>query len=142
MIGIDETKVSTELSKRSGKHLKSIGSDVDDGSEFIGKLPNFSEADYNLPTQLIQRYVKVSCGSRLVILLSILRNLNEREAASQKVVVFFSTRVDFYPKLELHQKKAFRLHGNVEHEGRRTAFQGLKQRNQLYCCAQMLLRGA
>ncbi|KAF9614832.1 hypothetical protein IFM89_020755 [Coptis chinensis] len=117
MIGIDETKVSTELSKRSGKHLKSIGSDVDDGSEFIGKLPNFSEADYNLPTQLIRRYVK-GCG----VLFNMCR---------------FLSKIRIAPK-----KKAFRLHGNMEHEGRRTAFQGLKQRNQLYCCAQMLLRGA
>ncbi|KAF9623670.1 hypothetical protein IFM89_003702 [Coptis chinensis] len=161
MIGIDETKLSTELSKRSVKHLKSIGSNVDDELELLGKLPNCSEADYNLPTQLIQRYVKVPCGSRLVILLSILRNLNEMEA-SQKVVVFFSTcdAVDFHhslfsefewqsdPKIELHQKKAFlkcktfRLHGNMEQEGRRTTFQGFKtEKSAILLCTDVAARG-
>jgi len=40
--------------------------------------------DFKLPAQLVQRYVKVSCGSRLAVLLSILKSLFERQI-SQKV---------------------------------------------------------
>ncbi|KAG6516420.1 hypothetical protein ZIOFF_026885 [Zingiber officinale] len=53
--------------------------------------------NYNLPSQLVQKYVRVPSGSRLVILLSILRSLFEGKT-SQKIVVFFSTcdAVDFH----------------------------------------------
>ncbi|XLR16715.1 hypothetical protein HN51_037691 [Arachis hypogaea] len=89
--------------------------------------------------------MKVPCGSRLAVLLSILKHLFERDT-SQKVVVFFSTcdAVDFHHSLlsEFHfstnpQTKerviqmflgcqTFRLHGNMEHEGRRSTFQAFK----------------
>ncbi|CAH8392871.1 unnamed protein product [Eruca vesicaria subsp. sativa] len=95
--------------------------------------------------------LKVPCGARLVALLSVLKNLFEREA-SQKVVVFFSTRdaVDFHHSLlsefqwppnsetqeeeatkELFLKcKTFRLHGSMEQEDRRSAFATFKAEKQ------------
>ncbi|KAL0410387.1 UNVERIFIED_CONTAM: DEAD-box ATP-dependent RNA helicase 17 [Sesamum latifolium] len=104
-----------------------------------------SAEEYKLPAQLVQRYIKVPCGSRLVVLLSILKHLFEREA-SQKVVVFFSTcdAVDFHYLLlsefqwpamsqsetEVRQIflgcKTLRLHGNMNHEDRKTTFQTFK----------------
>ncbi|PIA27580.1 hypothetical protein AQUCO_07600033v1 [Aquilegia coerulea] len=161
MIGIDETKSSGDLTKPSSKHLSLVGSDIDDEPELLGTLSNCSNADYNLPTQLIQRYVKVPCGTRLVALLSILKSFNEMKA-SQKVVVFFSTcdAVDFHyslfsefqlhseSKIEGQQKKTFlkyktfRLHGNMEHEGRRTTFQGFKtEKSSLLLCTDVAARG-
>ncbi|XP_072062213.1 DEAD-box ATP-dependent RNA helicase 17-like [Arachis hypogaea] len=118
-------------------------SDEDDEVKYSSKMPTV--IDYKIPTQLIQRYVKMPCGSRLVVLLSILKHLFERDT-SQKVVVFFSTcdTVDFHHSLlsEFHfstdpQTKerviqmflgcqTFRLHGNMEHEDRRSTFQAFK----------------
>ncbi|XP_020975356.1 DEAD-box ATP-dependent RNA helicase 17 isoform X1 [Arachis ipaensis] len=118
-------------------------SDEEDEVKYSSKIPTI--VDYKIPTQLIQRYVRVPCGSRLAVLLSILKHLFERDT-SQKVVVFFSTcdAVDFHHSLlsEFHfstdpQTKerviqmflgcqTFRLHGNMEHEDRRSTFQAFK----------------
>ncbi|KAK9274645.1 hypothetical protein L1049_021896 [Liquidambar formosana] len=142
MIGLDEKKMQPNPSL---EHFGSVRSDMDDESEHSEKIISTSNEDYKLPTQLVQRYVKVPCSSRLVVLLSILKNLFEREA-SQKIVVFFSTcdAVDFHYlllsefqwppnsnlKAELIQTfvrcKTFRLHGKMKHEDRRTTFQAFK----------------
>ncbi|KAL9242174.1 hypothetical protein vseg_016200 [Gypsophila vaccaria] len=110
-------------------------------AEHSGSFMDSSTRDYNLPSQLVQRYVKVPCGARLAVLLSILKNLFEREA-TQKVVLFFSTcdAVDFHYTLlkefkwppgsgsDTESKRLFltcktlRLHGNMENEERRTTF--------------------
>ncbi|QHO57589.1 hypothetical protein HN51_012146 [Arachis hypogaea] len=123
--------------------IDSSESDEDDEVKYSSKMP--TAVDYKIPRQLIQRYVKVPCGSRLAVLLSILKHLFERDT-SQKVVVFFSTcdAVDFHHSLlsEFHfstdpQTKerviqmflgcqTFRLHGNMEHEDRRSTFQAFK----------------
>ncbi|XP_052114482.1 DEAD-box ATP-dependent RNA helicase 17 [Arachis duranensis] len=130
---------------RYGLHLLIIDPSEFDEDEvkYSSKIP--IAVDYKIPTQLIQRYVKVPCGSRLAVLLSILKHLFERDT-SQKVVVFFSTcdAVDFHHSLlsEFHfstdpQTKerviqmflgcqTFRLHGNMEHEDRRSTFQAFK----------------
>ncbi|KAB2633954.1 DEAD-box ATP-dependent RNA helicase 17-like [Pyrus ussuriensis x Pyrus communis] len=102
----------------------------------LAKMNNrlFSE-DYRLPAQLTQKYVKVPCNARLAVLLSILKYLFERQT-SEKIVLFFSTcdAVDFHYSLlnaELKQRfvncKTFRLHGNMEQEDRRTAFETFKR---------------
>ncbi|KAL6974639.1 DEAD-box ATP-dependent RNA helicase 17 [Sarracenia purpurea var. burkii] len=139
MIGLDDKKLQTSLSLEG---LESLGFHGEDES---GQITSSSNEEYKLPAQLVQRYVKVPCGSRLVVLLSILKNLFEREA-SYKIVVFFSTcdAVDFHysllreflslpkmqPEAELQQLfvkcNIFRLHGNMEHEDRRTTFQSFK----------------
>ncbi|XLR59324.1 hypothetical protein S83_009996 [Arachis hypogaea] len=128
-------------------------SDEEDEVKYSSKIP--TAVDYKIPTQLIQRYVKVPCGSRLAVFLSILKHLFERDTSQKihiidlvilQVVVFFSTcdAVDFHHSLlsEFHlstdpQKKerviqmflgcqTFRLHGNMEHEDRRSTFQAFK----------------
>ncbi|KAL0720346.1 hypothetical protein Bca4012_034945 [Brassica carinata] len=136
--------------------VESPGSpDSDDEDEMVihvNKSANPSSEDYGIPSQLVQKYVKVPCGARLVALLSVLKNLFEREA-SQKVVVFFSTRdaVDFHysllsefqwpPNSETKEEdetvkqlflkcKTFRLHGSMEQEDRRSAFATFKAEKQ------------
>ncbi|KAF8393663.1 hypothetical protein HHK36_021909 [Tetracentron sinense] len=158
MIGLDDKKMQPNLSIR---HFGSLGSDMDDQSEHPGTLTSCSNGDYNVPAQLVQKYVKVSCGSRLVVLLSILKNLLEREA-SPKIVVFFSTcdAVNFHYSLlsefqwalnsevtaEMKQMfvscRTFRLHGNMEQEDRRTTFQGFKaEKSALLLCTDIAARG-
>ncbi|THG20215.1 hypothetical protein TEA_022687 [Camellia sinensis var. sinensis] len=111
MIGLDDSKLQTSPSL---EHLESLGSDVDNELKYSGKLISSSNEEYKLPAQLVQRYVKVPCGSRLVVLLSILKTLFDSEisykyrknCAGQSVqdlhiVVFFSTcdAVDFHYSL-------------------------------------------
>ncbi|CBI27769.3 unnamed protein product, partial [Vitis vinifera] len=142
-IGLDGKKMQP---KPPLEHFGSVEFDVDEDSEKLHKIISPSNGDYKLPAQLVQRYVKVPCGSRLVVLLSILKHLFEREA-SQKIVVFFSTcdAVDFHYSLfsaflwpaNLHPEtedrqmflrfKTFQLHGNMKHEDRRTTFQTFKK---------------
>ncbi|KAJ4850315.1 hypothetical protein Tsubulata_005830, partial [Turnera subulata] len=139
LIGLDDKKIQKNLVPGN---TGSIESDEDDDSE--SPRINSSNEDYKLPTQLVQRYVKVPCGSRLAVLLSILKHLFEREA-SRKIVVFFSTcdAVDFHYSLlnefcwspgsteaESMEKflkyNIFRLHGNMKQEDRRNTFQDFK----------------
>ncbi|CAA2971868.1 DEAD-box ATP-dependent RNA helicase 17 isoform X1 [Olea europaea subsp. europaea] len=141
MIGLDEKK----MQHVNHDHSVSVGSDVFDRLGESAKGMSASTEEYNLPSQLVQRYIKVPCGSRLVVLLSILKHLFERET-SQKIVVFFSTcdAVDFHYSLvskfewppilqsEAEVRKMFlgcktlRLHGNMNHEDRKTTFQTFK----------------
>jgi ATP-dependent RNA helicase DDX31/DBP7 len=139
MIGLDEQNSSAH-----GKNHTSLLSD--DEEEILEKHNVTVEQavdDFKLPAQLVQRYVKVSCGSRLAILLTILKSLFERQL-SHKVVVFLSTcdSVDFHhtvlsqlewsPGLQLDtdkkQKfiscKVFRLHGNMDQDDRKKSFLG------------------
>lgn len=142
MIGLDDKKIQLNPSLQ---RFETIRSNMGDESEHSGKTMNSSNEDYKVPAQLIQKYVKVPCGSRLAVLISILKNLFEKEA-SEKIVVFFSTcdAVDFHYSLinEFHWSlnsnleaeikqlflkcKTFRLHGNMEHGDRRTTFQAFK----------------
>ncbi|XP_057507025.1 DEAD-box ATP-dependent RNA helicase 17 [Actinidia eriantha] len=143
-IGIDDKKLPMSLPLEG---LESFGSDVScDELEHSGNIVSSSNEEYKLPSQLVQRYVKVPCGSRLVVLLSVLKSLFDRES-SNKIVVFFSTcdAVDFHysllsefrsmpslqPEAELKQLfvkcKIFRLHGSMKHEDRRTTFQSFKK---------------
>ncbi|XP_078179178.1 P-loop containing nucleoside triphosphate hydrolases superfamily protein [Carex rostrata] len=135
-----------------------IGLDENAVSSDNGELLIKDSVDsYNLPEQLLQRYVKVPCGSRLSVLLSILRALFEREV-SQKVVVFLSTcdGVDFHYTLlnefklqpETNQTskflncKVFRLHGNMKQEDRAKAFQGFKtEKSALLLSTDVAARG-
>ncbi|TVU19467.1 hypothetical protein EJB05_35617, partial [Eragrostis curvula] len=142
MIGLDDQK---KQSSALGKNHTSLLSD-DEEDEILEKRNDIMEHehdDYKLPAQLVQRYVKVSCGSRLTVLLTILKSLFERQV-SQKVVVFMSTcdSVDFHhtilsqlewspgPQLDMDQKqkflscKVFRLHGNMDQEDRKKSFLG------------------
>ncbi|VVB02969.1 unnamed protein product [Arabis nemorensis] len=146
MIGLDNSKVQPNLS------LEAPDSDTDDLVIHVNKSANPLSEDYGIPSQLVQKYVKVPCGARLVALLSVLKNLFEREA-SQKVVVFFSTRaaVDFHysllsefqwpPKSETQEEeettkqlflncKTFRLHGSMEQDDRKSAFGTFKAEKQ------------
>lgn len=139
MIGLDDKKMSG-----SRNHNISLESSVGRVDESRKTLDSSNE-EYKLPAQLVQKYIKVPCGSRLVVLLSILKHLFETGGASQKVVVFFSTcdAVDFHyslltefqwtmlqTKTEDNQKflrcKTLRLHGNMIHEDRKTTFQAFR----------------
>ncbi|KAL7224946.1 hypothetical protein ACSBR1_026267 [Camellia fascicularis] len=128
--------------------------------KYSGKLISSSNEEYRLPAQLVQRYVKVPCGSRLVVLLSILKTLFDSEI-SYKIVVFFSTcdAVDFHysllsdfqlsnqqPEAERQKQylkcKTFRLHGNMKHEDRRTTFQAFKtEKSALLLSTDICARG-
>ncbi|XP_039060637.1 DEAD-box ATP-dependent RNA helicase 17-like isoform X1 [Hibiscus syriacus] len=158
MIGLDNMKTQPDSSvNQSG----SFSSDVDEDLDYSGNFVSSSSGDYKLPAQLVQRYVKMPCGSRLSVLLSILKHLFEREA-SQKVVVFFSTcdAVDFHYMLlsefqwslysqfdeELKQMflkyKTFRLHRNMKQEDRRTTFSAFKtEKSALLVSTDVAARG-
>ncbi|KAH0881975.1 hypothetical protein HID58_058071 [Brassica napus] len=150
MIGLDNSKLQQK--QLPIESHASPDSDEDEMVIHVNKSANPSSEDYGIPSQLVQKYVKVPCGARLVALLSVLKNLFEREA-SQKVVVFFSTRdaVDFHhsllsefqwpPKSETQEEEAatkqlflkcktFRLHGSMEQEDRRSAFANFKAEKQ------------
>uniref|UniRef100_A0A6N2MZ10 ATP-dependent RNA helicase n=1 Tax=Salix viminalis TaxID=40686 RepID=A0A6N2MZ10_SALVM len=81
MIGLDDKKIQPA---QSVDHIETAESDEDDGFDY-SKLKKSSTGDYKLPAQLVQRYVKVPCGSRLAVLLSILKNLFEREASHKLI---------------------------------------------------------
>ncbi|XP_004488115.1 DEAD-box ATP-dependent RNA helicase 17 isoform X2 [Cicer arietinum] len=139
MIGIDD-EIMLPTSKIRFDHSDS---DEDNEDKHSNKIP--AVGAYKVPVQLIQRYLKVPCGSRLAVLLSVLKNLFERDP-SQKVVLFFSTcdAVDFHYSLlsEFHFSsspqteegnrpkflgcKTLRLHGNMEQEDRTNSFQAFK----------------
>ncbi|KAF2305997.1 hypothetical protein GH714_009376 [Hevea brasiliensis] len=142
MIGLDDKKMQPDPLL---EHAESIESDTDDELEHPRKVTKSSTGDYKLPIQLVQKYVKVPCGSRLAVLLFILKHLFEKQA-SQKIVVFFSTcdAVDFHYSLlsEFHLSansqsdaevtqmflrcKTFQLHGNMKQEDRRNTFRAFK----------------
>lgn len=157
MIGLDDKKIQPD---QSVDHIETAESDEDDGLGY-SKVKNSSTGDYKLPAQLVQRYVKVPCGSRLAVLLSILKNLFEREA-SHKIVVFFSTcdAVDFHYSLlsefcwspnsqsEAEHTERFlrcntlRLHGNMKQEDRRNTFQAFKtEKSALLLSTDIAARG-
>nr|GLL23352.1 DEAD-box ATP-dependent RNA helicase 17 isoform X1 [Ipomoea trifida] len=143
MVGLEDKKSDN---KKNHEEMETSGLNLNDEFETSGKLLSSSFEEYKLPAQLLQRYIKVPCGSRLVMLLSILKHLFEKEASTQKVVVFFSTcdAVDFHHSLlseflwnpssqsdlEVRQKflscNIFRLHGNMNHDDRRTTFNAFK----------------
>ncbi|QCE13598.1 ATP-dependent RNA helicase DDX31/DBP7 [Vigna unguiculata] len=155
MVGLDGKKIEQISTAVSNDHSES---DEDNEDQYSSKMPTVG--DYKVPVQLIQRYMKVPCGSRLPILLSIIKHLFEREP-SQKVVVFFSTcdAVDFhysllsefqfssYPQTEgIRQKflgcKIFRLHGSMVQEDRRTSFQTFKtEKSALLLSSDVSARG-
>lgn len=106
MIGLGDKKMQPA---HSLENSESAESDLDDASENPCENVSSSMGDFKLPSQLVQRYVKgkslllillnyafhtllvpdqeffaVPCGSRLVVLLSILKHLYER-CPSQKV---------------------------------------------------------
>ncbi|MBA0814101.1 hypothetical protein Gohar_019948 [Gossypium harknessii] len=87
MIGLDNTKMQPDSSVNQ---TGSLGSDVDEDLDYSIKSVNSSSGDYRLPAQLVQRFVKVPCGSRLAVLLSILKHLFEREASQKRVEPFVS----------------------------------------------------
>lgn len=58
MIGIDERKLHQNS---SSKQFGSLGSDEEDEAEHSGRAVDSSSGDYNLPSQLIQKYVKGIC---------------------------------------------------------------------------------
>ncbi|KAK7304017.1 hypothetical protein RJT34_15004 [Clitoria ternatea] len=156
LIGLDSEKIKPKPTIES---FDPSESDEESEDKYSSKLP--AVGDYKVPMQLIQRYMKVPCGSRLPVLLSILKHLFEREH-SQKVVVFFSTcdAVDFhysllsefqfssYPQTKegIQQVflgcKTFRLHGNMEQEDRRTSFQAFKtEKSALLLSSDVSARG-
>ncbi|XP_014499997.1 DEAD-box ATP-dependent RNA helicase 17 isoform X1 [Vigna radiata var. radiata] len=155
MVGLDDKKIEQISTAVSNDHSESDG---DNEEEYSSKMPTVG--DYKVPVQLIQRYMKVPCGSRLPVLLSIIKHLFEREP-SQKVVVFFSTcdAVDFHYSLlsefqfssysqteGTRQKflgcKIFRLHGNMVQEDRRTSFQTFKtEKSALLLSSDVSARG-
>ncbi|CAL4908310.1 unnamed protein product [Urochloa decumbens] len=145
MIGLDDQKKPSGKSNKLGNsHTSLLSDDEDDGIlENQNDILEHAVDDFKLPAQLVQRYVKVSCGSRLAVLLTILKSLFERQI-SQKVVIFLSTcdSVDFHytvlsqlewssgSQLDKDKKqkflscKVFRLHGNMEQDDRKKSFLG------------------
>ncbi|KAL3830062.1 hypothetical protein ACJIZ3_018864 [Penstemon smallii] len=154
LIGIDDKVVQN----MKYNHVKLLESYVDNRIEESPKMLSTSNEEYRLPAQLVQKYAKVPCGSRLVVLLSVLKHLFEREA-SQKIVVFFSTcdAVDFHhsllsefkwPQSKTEERQMFlgckplKLHGNMNHEDRKTAFQTFKvEKSALLLSTDVCARG-
>ncbi|KAH9702930.1 DEAD-box ATP-dependent RNA helicase 17 [Citrus sinensis] len=100
LIGLDEKKLPED---KSHVRFGSLESDVKEEVEHPSTTMRSTTEDFKLPAQLVQRYVKVPCGSRLAVLLSILKHLFDTEV-SQKV----------------------RLHGNMKQEDRITTFGAFK----------------
>lgn len=158
MIGLGGKEMQV---KSSHEYLETAEHNTDNR---LGKSYNAQSSsceEYKLPAQLVQRYIKVPCGSRLVVLLSILKHLFTREAL-QKVVVFFATRdtVDFHYSLVNEFRgllnsqseeefrplflscKIFRLHGEMEHVDRRTTFQSFRmEKSALLLSTDVAARG-
>ncbi|XP_022154763.1 DEAD-box ATP-dependent RNA helicase 17 [Momordica charantia] len=143
VIGLDGGNDALEFQPfERGRFLRH---DITDEAEPTGKRESFSIGDYKIPTQLVQSYVQVPCGSRLPVLFSVLKYLFEGESF-EKILVLFSTcdAVDFHyslfgdfklspsPESEMRLKqmflkcKIFRLHGSMKPEDRRTTFQAFK----------------
>ncbi|XP_027173342.1 DEAD-box ATP-dependent RNA helicase 17 isoform X2 [Coffea eugenioides] len=157
LIGLNDKKVQL---KSFHEHVGPVESDLENEMGNSGEYLCSSD-EFKLPAQLAQRYVKVPCGARLVVLLSILKHLFEREA-SQKIVVFFSTcdAVDFHYSLatdfqwppnsqmeaEFRQMflgcKIFRSHGKMDNEKRRATFQAFKsEKSALLLSTDVAARG-
>lgn len=108
MIGLDNSKLVQQKLPPIESPASPDSDEDDDMVIHVNKSANPSSEDYGIPSQLVQKYVKgtliftlvflkwfdacvtdlylfaVPCGARLVALLSVLKNLFEREA-SQKV---------------------------------------------------------
>ncbi|KAK4396816.1 DEAD-box ATP-dependent RNA helicase 17 [Sesamum angolense] len=94
MIGLDDKKILQNVNR----NRISLEPDMADRVEESRKMLSSSAEEYKLPAQLVQRYIKVPCGSRLVVLLSILKHLFEREASqktfkTEKSALLLSTDV-------------------------------------------------
>ena len=68
MIGLIERKLHQNL---SSKHSGSVASEGDYEAEHIGRVIGSSTGDYNLPSQLVQRYVKGTCEYKANLLQTI-----------------------------------------------------------------------
>lgn len=158
LIGLNDKKVQP---KPFHDHMGNVESDLENEMGNSGEYLCSSGKEFKLPAQLTQRYVQVPCGARLVVLLSVLKHLFEREA-SQKIVVFFSTcdAVDFHYSLatdfqwppnsqmeaEFRQMfsgcKIFRSHGKMDNEKRRATFQAFKaEKSALLLSTDVAARG-
>ncbi|KAF6993003.1 hypothetical protein CFC21_009951 [Triticum aestivum] len=162
MIGLDEQKKPSERSRALGKkHTSLLSDDEEDIPDKHNNIVEPAVDDFKLPAQLVQRYVKVSCGSRLAVLLTILKSQFERQV-SQKVVVFMSTcdAVDFHHTVlsqlewsrglaldtDKKQKflgcKVFRLHGNMDQEDRKKSYLGFSsEKSAILVCTDVAARG-
>ncbi|KAL9314599.1 hypothetical protein ACSQ67_020051 [Phaseolus vulgaris] len=79
MVGLDVKKIEQISTPVSNDHSES---DEDNEDQYSSKMPTVG--DYKVPIQLIQRYMKVPCGTRLPVLLSILKHLFEREPSQKE----------------------------------------------------------
>ncbi|WVZ21440.1 hypothetical protein V8G54_008762 [Vigna mungo] len=79
MVGLDDKKIEQIATAVSNDHSES---DEDNEDQYSSKMPTVG--DYKVPVQLIQRYMKVPCGSRLPVLLSIIKHLFEREPSQKE----------------------------------------------------------
>uniref|UniRef100_A0A452XMB3 ATP-dependent RNA helicase n=2 Tax=Aegilops tauschii subsp. strangulata TaxID=200361 RepID=A0A452XMB3_AEGTS len=191
MIGLDEQKKPSERSSALGKkHTSLLSDDEEEIPDKHNNIAEPAVDDFKLPAQLVQRYVKgsgnllawkftllvmccfgsycnaflfyaVSCGSRLAVLLTILKSQFERQV-SQKVVVFMSTcdAVDFHHTVlsqlewsrglaldtDKKQKflgcKVFRLHGNMDQEDRKKSYLGFSsEKSAILVCTDVAARG-
>jgi len=162
MIGLDDQNKPSERSSALGKKRTSLLSD--DEEEILEKrndMVQHAVDDFKLPAQLVQRYVKVSCGSRLAVLLTVLKSQFERQV-SQKVVVFLSTcdSVDFHhtvlsqlewsrglqvdtdKKQKFLSCKVFRLHGSMDQEDRKKSYLGFSsEKSAILVCTDVAARG-
>ncbi|KAI3841992.1 hypothetical protein MKW92_007217, partial [Papaver armeniacum] len=158
LVGLDEKKSSCEMQKPSHKHLGDLISNDDVESE-QPTLKSGSDAGYN---RAPGKHFMLPCGSRLVVLLSILKIFFRKNLLKRCIVVFFSTcdAVDFHysllsefqlssdaesgtqQKQKFFSGKLLRLHGSMEQEGRRTSFQGFKtDKSALLLCTDVAARG-
>ncbi|RXI06204.1 hypothetical protein DVH24_018246 [Malus domestica] len=105
MIGMPEKK------RQSIALHEHLGSDADDDDTQTMNTTGSVSEDYRLPAQLTQKYVKVDFHYSL---------LSEFQFKP-------SSGPDAEPKHRFVNCKTFRLHGNMEQEDRRTAFETFKR---------------
>ncbi|KAK4483708.1 hypothetical protein RD792_010910 [Penstemon davidsonii] len=136
LIGIDDKVVQN----MKYNHVKLLESDVDNRIEQSPKMLSTSNEEYRLPAQLVQNH-------HLTI------------SFIQQIVVFFSTcdAVDFHhsllsefkwPQSKTEERQMFlgckplKLHGNMNHEDRKTAFQTFKvEKSALLLSTDVCARG-
>lgn len=60
-IGLDDKKISSNQPNPSVRKFSAIDSDEDEDLRSLDALPSHSTENYNLPSQLVQRYAKGKC---------------------------------------------------------------------------------
>ncbi|RWW18543.1 hypothetical protein GW17_00017461 [Ensete ventricosum] len=142
MIGMDCKKDSAVPLKLSLGDAVSSASVVGGDLEGVGALSIQPTENYNLPSQLVQRYVKGKFILQIVVFFSTCDAVDFHYSLLNK----FKWSHNLQPEANQEQKfvscRSFHLHGNMEHEDRRKAFHEFtSEKSALLLCTDVAARG-